>query len=172
MNFRPVLYAASNRRSAPPQFEALVSVTIGTPRTDFSGYVGFQFIVGAVNITVKQLGRYVLLGNSGSHAVSIRDSGGTPITSTTVNTSGQTVGAPIYGTASSEVVLTAGSTYYVLSQETLGGDTWGDQAAVTPSSDLQGHDFYAACFSASSSGVPSLGDANMAFVPLNFKYTV
>lgn len=101
--------------------------TLGTPRNDYTGYVGFKFTVGSSPLTVKSLGRWVVTGNSGSHSMKVTlastgsvVSGGTA----TVNTSGVPAGQFAYADLAAPIVLSANTAYYVSSLETSGGDQW------------------------------------------------
>src|SRR4029077_11052517 len=101
--------------------------TLGSLRNDFSGWVGGQITVGSADLTVTDLGRIVVAGNSGTHTVKLVDaatgldvSGG----SVSVSMAGGTPGQFQYATLSSPVTLLANHSYYLVSQEISGGDTW------------------------------------------------
>src|SRR5438477_4185208 len=91
-------------------------------------WVGFQFTVGAVPMTVSSLGRWVVSGNSGSHTVQLFNADGTAISggSVTVNTAGQPAGQFAYTPLANPVTLSANTTYVLMSQETVSGDQWYD----------------------------------------------
>src|ERR1041385_6258811 len=74
--------------------EFVTGVTTGTPRNDFSGWVGFQMNVGEANLTVTDLGRYIVSGNTGTHTVKIVNASGTDVSGASVSiaTSGATAG--------------------------------------------------------------------------------
>ena len=119
--------------SAPPpppvNISFVTSAALGTIRNNYSGWVGFGFQVGASPITVSAVGRYVVSGNSQTHTVKLVDAStgaDVPNGSATVVTSGAIPGAITYVPLSSPVVLTAGHSYYLLTQETSGGDQWYD----------------------------------------------
>ncbi|MFA7345158.1 MAG: DUF4082 domain-containing protein, partial [Terrimicrobiaceae bacterium] len=100
--------------------------TLGVLRNDLSAWVGFKFTVGSSAITVNQLGRWVVSGNSGTHAVRLaRVSDGAVLGSVSIATSGAPVGFK-YATLATPVTLAANTAYYVMSQETSGGDQWYD----------------------------------------------
>jgi hypothetical protein len=108
--------------------------TLGTVRNSYSGFVGMRIIVGANPVTVMALGRFMLSGNSSIHTVKLVDAatradvtGG----AVSVTMSGGTVGQFKYANLSSPVVLAAGATYYLLSQETSGGDTYAEAVVTT-----------------------------------------
>jgi hypothetical protein len=141
-------------------------------RNNFSGLVGMTFTVGSNPLIVSSVGRVCLAGNSQSHLVELVsiDSGGTPVPggSATVNMSGCTPGTFVYASLNSNITLPAGAVYYLVSQESAGGDLWYDlgtistatDATVTNAAYLNGTQWAA------------LGGPNTAFVPPDFKYTV
>jgi RHS repeat-associated protein len=94
--------------------------------------VGFQFTVAGTALTVTDLGRWVVSGNSGNHEVKLFYSDGTPIpnASVTVSTAGKPAGQFAYATLTSPVILAAGTTYAVMSREYGGGDWWHDYAGT------------------------------------------
>jgi hypothetical protein len=57
--------------NAAPLTAFVTGQTLGSLRNDFSNWVGFRFTVGSSNITVGELGRWVVSGNSGTHAVKL-----------------------------------------------------------------------------------------------------
>ncbi|MCL5097609.1 MAG: hypothetical protein M1608_08790 [Candidatus Omnitrophica bacterium] len=99
-------------------------------RNNFSGWVGFQFTVADQPMTVTQLGRWVA-SQGGSHTVKVVNANGTDVTggSVSVSTSGQPVGRYAYANLAAPLVLSANTTYYLVSQETQYGDQWYDYAA-------------------------------------------
>ena len=116
-------------------------VTLGTrpTRNAFGSYVGFKFTTNDTPLVVSHLGRWVLSGNSGLHALEIVD-GSSPhniVASTVVATSGATAGQFVYAPLDAAVTLSANHTYYLLSLERDGGDQWYDYDTVlTPSADI------------------------------------
>ena len=108
---------------------ALVGVTTlsGTIRNNYSGWVGTQITVGSSPVLVTDLGRWVKSGNTQSHTVKLvaaSTGGDIPGASVTINTSGATAGQFAYATLAAPVELQANTTYYLVSQETNGGDNW------------------------------------------------
>lgn len=93
-----------------------------------TGDVGMQITVGSGNITVSELGRFFITGNSGNHTLKIVSSGGGTVTSTTINMSGGT-NLQFKYVAISPVTLNAGQVYYIVSSETSGGDRFHDTSA-------------------------------------------
>jgi hypothetical protein len=125
-SYGPVDFKYSAAPPPEPQ-RYLTGETLGTAHNDFSGFAGMQIVVGANALTVTALGRMVAGGNSGTHLVKlVNASDGTDVPggSVSVSMSGGTVGQFQYANLSNPVVLTAGKTYLVMSQETSGGDTW------------------------------------------------
>ena len=123
----------SNEVEARPAVPAIVSLvasqTLGTPRNDFGGYAGMGFTVGANDIAVKKLGRFVIAGNSGMHVLKIVD-GATKAdvqgASVTINLNGRPPGAFDYVALSGPVILKSNNDYYLVSSESNGGDHFHD----------------------------------------------
>lgn len=99
-------------------------------RNDVDGWLGMTFRVGSSPVLVSQLGRWVVAGNTGSHALRLLDASGAILATATVNTLGAPSGQFVYAALSPCVSLSANATYSVLSQETAGGDQWYDFAAA------------------------------------------
>ena len=110
----------------------VTSAVGGAPYNTFSAWVGMQFVVGANPVTITQLGRMMATNNTGTHNLKlVNASNQADILNTSVTMSGGTVGQFKYVTLSSPVTLPAGSTNYLMSEETAGGDIWYDVATVT-----------------------------------------
>lgn len=119
-----------------PHLVASVS-SLGALHNDYTGYVGMKFTTGASTVPVSQLGRWVVNGNSQLHLVKlVNASTGALVAMTAVNTAGTTPGAFAYGRLSSPVTLAANTAYYLVSQETSGGDQWYDYASTVTSTGL------------------------------------
>lgn len=148
---------------------ALVSAqTVGTSRNDFTGCVGFKFTIGGSPITVTDLGRWVVSGNSGTHTVYIvNGSTGALIVSGAVNTSGATSGQYKYVSVT-PTVLSAGTLYGLESDETNGADTWysNDTTITLTAAATYDYSFHAGC--PGSAGSDSTGGTS--YGPLNLKY--
>ena len=123
--YGPVDFKYSTSPPPKPQ-RFLTSENLGTTHNDFSGFAGMQIVVGSSSLTVSALGRMVAGGNSGSHLLKFVRANGTDVAggSVSVGTSGGVVGQFQYANLSSPLVLAAGKTYYLVSQETSGGDSW------------------------------------------------
>jgi RHS repeat-associated protein len=126
-SYVPVNFKGTSSSIAPL---ASVGTITSSLRNDFSGWVGFQFEVGSVPITVTSLGRWVVSGNSGTHAVKLVNADGTDVSNggTTVRTAGMTTSQFAYAPLPAPVTLSAYTTYFLVSQESSGGDQWYDYA--------------------------------------------
>ncbi len=144
----------------------------GTARNNYSGWVGARIVVSANPLTVTQVGRIYAPGNSGAHTVKfVRASDGldVPGGSTTVVMSGGKAGSFQYGDLSAPIVLSAYETYYLISQETNGGDQWYDcdtHVLTTPAANVSG-----AVWGSGSGNWGIAGGADRSYVPVTFKYT-
>lgn len=98
----------------------------GYLRNNWDGWVGFQFTVGSANLTVTELGRWVVSGNSGNHVVKLfySDGNAVPNGEVTVSAAGQRAGQFAYATLPMPVTLAANTIYAVMSREIYGGDNW------------------------------------------------
>src|SRR6476659_3732969 len=122
-----ILGASTPHASAQTGTGFVTSQTLGTLHNDFTGYAGMQVVVGANPITVTALGRMMVSGNTGTHTVKlVKASDGSDVTGGSVMISmiGGTAGQYRYATLASPVTLSTGATYFVMSQEVSGGDTW------------------------------------------------
>ena len=104
-------------------------------RNDFSGWLGMEITSGASPLTVGELGRWVVPGNSGSHSLKLVNAAtGATLGSASVATAGSTSGQFKYAALSPAVTLAPNTVCYVLSQEAAGGDQWYDFNAAAPGS--------------------------------------
>lgn len=154
---------------------ALINIVPGTLRNDFPGYVGVQITVGAAPITITALGRMNYAGNSLTHGV-VLSSTNTPATSfivsTLINTALGTPGSVQYSTLATPVVIPAGTTLYLTSYETNGGDQWSNNdASVNTTSDFSPTYTAVDTFSATSTltGL-TYGTATGIYVPPDLLY--
>jgi hypothetical protein len=149
----------------------LTSQTFGTVRNGYSGFLGMQILVGSNPITVTTLGRMMLDGNNSVHTVKfVNASDGTDVPGGTasIEMAGGTVNQFQYANLSSPVVLTAGTAYYLVSEETADGDTWyyddtlvGTSSVATELSGAWGN----------GPGQWNVsGSAGQSYGPLDFKY--
>lgn len=158
--------------SGPPVFVTGVT-QFASLRNNYDDYVGFKFTVGASNITVKTVGRWVVSGNSGTHDVAIFNTSGTILGMATVNTSGKPAGAFAYATLSPSITLSASTDYYIMSFEFVGGDQWYDLGTTTKTTvtttsvaSLLGASYVSAGVVIDVSPLT----ANTTWVPVNFGY--
>jgi hypothetical protein len=143
--------------------------TLGSLRNDFDGWLGTKFTVGASPLSVTALGRYVISGNSRTHTVKlVNASNGTdvPNGSVSIALSGSTAGQFKYVGLGSPINLTANTSYYVVSQESSGGDQWADDTTTVTTSGVASCDG-AILNPGSWSFRPP---ANTTFVPVSFMY--
>jgi hypothetical protein len=143
------------------------------PRNNFTSQLGFQFTVGSNGATVTALGRIYLTGNTGSHVVKLVNANGTDVAggSATVSLSAaNTDGQFVYASLAAPVHLTAGSSYYLLSQETSGGDSWWDwNTQVTPVSGAP-VSVVGPVYQLGSQFVVVPNSSNYSYVPVNLLY--
>jgi hypothetical protein len=151
-------------------FTALITTSpvTASPRSDVTGCVGFKFTANSA-ITVQQLGRWVISGNSGTHVVHLFDTvTSSDVATATVDTSGGPAGAYKYATVSSPPTLVSGRSYVVASAETNGGDQWYNQESYTLTS---AGTLGKAVFSTDGSCTAySDGADGQSYVPPNLKY--
>ena len=114
----------------PDTQELIYGSPSAVQRNDYTGWVGTALAVGVNPITLTDLGRWVVSGNSGSHTVKLVTTSNTDVSggSVSVNTSGATSGQFVYAPLAAPVLLAANTTYYVVSQEStgIGADKWFD----------------------------------------------
>ena len=104
-------------------------VPSSTVRNNFTGWAGFKLQTGDTPVIVSALSRWVYSGNSGSHTVKlVTASTGTDLSggSVTVNTSGASTNRFLYANLAAPITLAANTAYYLVTQETSGGDKWYD----------------------------------------------
>jgi len=105
---------------------------LGNSSAPASQAYGCRFTVGASAVAVYELGRWVAAGNSQTHTVYLVDTNKNNVASVEVNTSGAASGQYVYGHLPFPVMLSANTTYYLISTENSGGDTFYTNTAVTP----------------------------------------
>lgn len=154
------------------QMAYVTGQALGTVRNNYTGYVGMKIGVGGIPVTVTALGRIFVSGNSGTHLVKLVNAANgsdVPGGSVALGMSGGTAGQFKYATLSSPVILAAGGTYYVVSQETVGGDAWHDfNTTVTTTSAAA--ELSAVYGSGGGTWIP-LGAAGQTYGPVDFKYS-
>jgi len=158
--------------SVPPTATPFVtSFVAGTLRNNYSGWVGLQVTVGANPVTVSELGRIMVAGNSGTHTVKlvrVSDGQDVPGGSVSIAMSGGTVGQFKYATLASPVVLAANTNYWLMSEETFGGDSWSDlNTTVTTTSVATVN---TAAYGTGPGAWVAIAGPNQTYGPVNFKY--
>jgi hypothetical protein len=155
-----------------PDTAYVTGKTLGSLRNNYTGFVGMKLTVGSNPLTVSALARHVVSGNTGSHLVKLvnaADGNDVPGGSVTIATSGAPTGQFKYANLSSPVTLAPGVTYYVVSQETNGGDSWYyfDTTVTTTAVATEVSGIYGP----GSSWYP-LGTASHTYGPVDFKYSI
>jgi hypothetical protein len=149
----------------------VTSFVAGTLRNNYSGWVGMQVTAGASPVTVTELGRIMVSGNSGTHTVKlvrVSDGQDVPGGSVSIAMSGGTVGQFKYATLASPVVLAANTNYWLMSQETFGGDSWSDlNTTVTTTSVATVN---TAAYGTGPGAWVAIAGPNQTYGPVNFKY--
>ncbi|HXK58589.1 MAG TPA: hypothetical protein PLP42_01725, partial [Acidobacteriota bacterium] len=135
---------------------------------NYTGWKGMKLTVGASPVTVTELGRWVLSGNSGTHTVKLVNSSGAAVGSVSVATSGAPAGQFKYVALGSPVTLSASQVYYLVSQETSGGDYW--WGYTTTLSHTSVATVNNAVTSSDGASFTNDGATDNCSVPLSFKY--
>jgi hypothetical protein len=124
--------------------------------------------VGPAPITVTALGRIFAPGNTQIHTLKIVNGGtGADVAGSSVNVSmaAGAAGSFVYGTLPMPITLTANYSYYIVSQETSGGDQWYDLNTTVLGASL-------ATVNYPVYGGPAFvggGVANHSYVPVDFR---
>jgi hypothetical protein len=158
--------------SAPASTNYVASTSLGTLRNNFSGWVGISFTVGSSPVTVSGLGRMFAPGDTGSHAAEIVTASNgqeVPGGSVVISMAGGTAGSFVYANLPSTVTLNANATYYILSQETSGGDQWYDMNTTITTTAVASE--IGAVWSPDGATYNPIGSAGQAYVPVDFLYT-
>src|SRR5437764_10683718 len=129
--------------------------------------------VGATDMRVSALGRWVVSGNRGAHTVKLVDAStgaDLPGASATVVTAGGPSDRFAYGNLTAPVALGANRAYYLVSEEVAGGDTWYDyDTRVQTTAAAADTGVVYAYPGAPTNWVPG-GSAGMAYGPLSLLY--
>jgi fibronectin type 3 domain-containing protein len=123
-----------NAGALPPCEPAslLTGATLGSLRNDYSGWMGMRFVVGANPLQVSALGRIYIDGNTQSHELRlIYAVTGATVASVLWVPAGGTHNQIKYAALPAPVILAANAEYYLVSQETAGGDmSYGDSTRI------------------------------------------
>ncbi|HLG95334.1 MAG TPA: immunoglobulin domain-containing protein [Bryobacteraceae bacterium] len=157
-------------QGAPVTSTFVTSVTAGTARNDFIGWVGGSIITGSAPVQVTHLGRLFLAGNTGTHAVKIVNASGVdvPGASVSVNLSGGIAGSFNYAALASPVTLNPNTTYYIVSQESSGGDQWYDYNTAVHTNNIA--TLNGAVYSFNGTSYVVVSASGHMYVPVDFKY--
>jgi hypothetical protein len=158
--------------AAPPPPGGIPYVTlahVGTLRSNFSGWAGMAITVGNSPMTIISLGRMVTAGNNANHVVKLVSAAGGDIAggSVTVATAGVTPGSFAYAPLASPVVLNASTTYYLVSQETTGGDAWYDFDTTVQTNSVA---TLSSAVYAYTTSYSTLGGVGHSYIPVDFKF--
>lgn len=100
-------------------------VTPGALRNALAGWAGMQLTTGDCELTVSELGRWMVEGNIGTHPMRlVHAQSGSIAAAALVDMAGGMPGQFQYAPLSAPVVLAPRITYYLVSRETAGGDAW------------------------------------------------
>jgi hypothetical protein len=152
---------------------ALVTgITIGSLRSDFTGFVGMGFQVAGAPLTVSRLGRFKAPGNSRTHVLKLVDAAtmaDVPGGSVTVDMSSTaTAMAFVYVDLPAAVTLAAGAEYFLISQEQTGMDDWFDSNTKISTTNVVTRVFAVNGDGAGNYTRASLND--FVYVPLDLQY--
>jgi hypothetical protein len=161
-----------NNGTTQPTGTAFVTGYNGTYlRNNTTQYLGMQFNVGAQALTVSALGRIYVAGNTGTHTVKlVNASNGQDVTggSVQISMTGGSASQFKYVSLAAPLVLPANTSYFLVSQETAGGDQFYDYSPVTNTgvASIPG-----AIYSVGFSYV-LVQATNYSYVPVNLLYSV
>lgn len=142
--------------------------TPGTLQTsDFGGRLGFKFTVGGSNITVTDLGGWIITGSTQDRILSIVNTSNVDVVSATLLIAGTTAGQFNY-VSITPTVLNASTSYYMFMQ--TGTDDWHDQGTVDSNTSVATVIFSAYSNEPTSSIIDN-GTGALMFGPVNFKYS-
>jgi hypothetical protein len=154
----------------PPQpFVTAFNLNGRPTRNDFAGFTGMKLTVGANNLSVSSVGRVCIAGNTQTHTVELVNAGTNAVVgSANVNMAGCTPGTLVYATLASPITLTAGTGYYLASQESNGGDMWYGYGTLTSAAVAQAINS-AYLFAGTWQ---TINGTNSSYVPANFLYQI
>lgn len=164
-------FTTDSTESPTTKSSFVMDITAGTARNDFSGYVGFRFVVGDSPLIITDLGRYVLPGNTQDHVVKLvrtSDGGDVPGGTVTVPTGNATGGRFQYTPLAAPLTLAAGTEYLLVTLESSGGDTWlqGDTLLMAD----PGATILSAAWSPLGGMWYSFGGLGQSYGPVDFKF--
>jgi len=133
------------------------------------GWVGMAIQVGAAPVTVTSLGRIYVSGNTEMHAMKLVDAASgsdVPNASVTIKMAPPVNSQFVYADLASPASLAAGHVYYVVTEESYGGDLLYDATAAletTGAATVLGAVSY-------RRGWTFAADPNQSYGPVDFKY--
>jgi hypothetical protein len=140
-------------------------------QNNYQGWLGFKFTVSGQPLTISEVGRWVLPGNTGSHQVKIVNaSNGTdvPGATATINTVGAQSGTFAYVPLAQPVVLSANTAYYIVSREPYGTDYYYNYRNVLQHTSRA--TINSSAFGSGSGTWATYGSPGNSYVPVSFKY--
>lgn len=163
----------SNEERATPNTGLLTSFITNTVlggTVSATGSFGMTIQVGPSPLIVKTVGRAIAPGNSQFHVVRIIDAAtgaDVPGSVVPISTAGGTVGQFVYGPVSGTVTLQPGAAYFIVSEETAGGDLFHNHDTTIETSTV------ATVIGSARTGAPEVfTDATglIAYGPVDFQY--
>lgn len=154
-----------------PPLDFVTDKILGTARNDFSGFAGMAVDIGAKSLKVKNLQRFSVAGSTGTPRVEIIDAEtGMPVPTAVVIVS-LTGHSDQFAFADlpNPVTLTAGKRFFIVSEETTGGDQFFDNdTVVTTRSDATV--VSPVYFDTTVQQWVMLGNPGSSYGPVNFGY--
>ena len=163
----------SNEEMATPNTGLLTSFITSTVlggTVSATGSFGMTIQVGPPTLIVKTVGRAVAPGNSQFHVVRIIDAAtgaDVPGSAVAINTAGGTVGQFVYGPVSGTVTLQPGGMYFIVSEETAGGDLFHNHDTTVETTNI------ATVIGSARTGAPEVFTDRaglIAYGPVDFQY--
>lgn len=149
------------------------SATGGTIRTDGGVWAGFKGVVGWQDLLISALARWIYTGNNAIHSINLLDGLGNLLGDVALNAEVEPGGSFAYVNLNTPIRLSAGSIFFVVSQEPGGAvEGWtNDNLDFTTTADA------AVTYSVSTTdtngvGIPTQVTPKAMFVPVNFQYTI
>jgi hypothetical protein len=141
----------------------------------YSGWVGFRFTVGLAPLTLTELGRFVVNENSNTHTLKLVDAqtgADVPGSAVEVSTQGRSPGSMAYAPMKSRITLQAGSSYYLVSSESVSnnrGDFFHNYDSRVETNNVASVD-NAVCLEGGK--WKDYGQTNNSFGPIDFRYVI
>jgi hypothetical protein len=147
----------------------VVGRTLGAVQNSLTAWLGMRLVVGAHPITVTELGRFHLAGNTATHELRLVDAASrTVVASASWNPAEGADGSFHYVPLAVPITLGANMEYYLASQELAGGDRWYNAATALSTTAAAGIRGTALSVDGMSWTLGSV--AGRAFVPTDLRY--